>query len=162
MPGTEEVRLHAGGWLGPADREFFETERRRLAAAGAGEAFDHVPLPDRASKVRFLHGLDVFSVPAERPDPKGLFVLEALAAGVPAVLPAHGAFPELVRETGGARLVSPGDVDALTAAIHVLLCDAGERRRLGEEGRRGVLDRCDATAAARDTLAVWQHHAGSR
>ena len=156
MPGTQDARLHAGGWLGAADRSFFETERRKLAAAGAGAAFEHVALPDRGSKVRFLHGLDVFSVPAERPEPKGLYVLEALAAGVPAVLPAHGAFPELVRETGGARLVPPGDAAALAAAIHALLRDAAERTRLGEEGRRGVRERCDATAAAQDTLDLWR------
>jgi glycosyltransferase involved in cell wall biosynthesis len=156
MPGTEDARLRAGGWLGAADRSFFESQRGKLAASAAGGAFEHVSLPDRASKIRVLHGLDVFSVPAVRPEPKGLYVLEALAAGVPAVLPAHGAFPELARESGGVSLVPPGDPDVLAASIHALLCNPRERRRLGEEGRRGVRERCDATDAARDTLALWR------
>lgn len=162
LPGTEAVRLRAAGWLGARDREFFATQRRRLCEAGLGGAFEYVPLADRAAKIRFLHGVDVLSVPTTYPEPKGLFALEALAAGVPAVLPDQGCFPEMVRETGGARLVPPGDDEALAGAIHQLLLDPSERRRLGDEGRRGVRERCDAVAAARDTLDVWKSFVSPR
>jgi glycosyltransferase involved in cell wall biosynthesis len=156
LPGTADVRLRAGGWLGARDRPFFEAQLRKLADAGLSDAFDHVPLPDRAAKIGFLHSLDVFSVPATHPEPKGLFVLEALAAGLPVVLPDHGCFPELTRKTGGARLVPAGNVEALALALHALLRDPGERRRLGEEGRRRVCAGCDAVSAARDTLSLWE------
>jgi glycosyltransferase involved in cell wall biosynthesis len=156
MPGTEGAHLCVGGWLGARDRPFFEAQRRKLVAAGAGDAFGRVDLPDRAAKIRFLHGLDVFSVPTAHREPKGLFALEALAAGVPAVLPDHGCFPELVRETGGVRLVPPGNVDALADTLHALLTDPAERRRLGEEGRHRVRAGCDAIGTAGDTLALWQ------
>lgn len=156
LPGTGDVRLRAGGWLGAGDRPFFELQRQKLADAGLSDSFDHVGLPDRAAKIRFLHSLDVFSVPTTHPEPKGLFALEALAAGLPVVLPNHGCFHEMTRETGGARLVPPGDVEALAATLHALLQDAGERRRLGEEGRRRVCAGCDAVGAARDTLSLWK------
>ena len=46
--------------------------------------------------IDFLSSIHVLSVPTSYKDPKGRFVLEALAHGVPVVQPAHGAFPELV------------------------------------------------------------------
>ena len=159
MPGTEDARLRAAGWLGQSDMAFFEEQRRKLAAAGALEAFEHVDVPDREDKIRFLHGLDVLSVPTIYREPKGIYVLEALAAGVPAVVPAHGAFPELLEGTGGGRLVPPGDPERLGAALHGLLLDPAARTRLGEEGQGRVRERFDAESMARRTLEVWQDYA---
>lgn len=153
-PGMSRARLRAAGWLGAGDVPFYERQLARLAAAGA--RFERVELPDRDAKIRFLRGIDVFTVPTVYEEPKGIPVLEALAAGVPVVQPAHGAFPELLRSTGGGRLVPPGDADALVDALHALLADPAERGRLGDEGRRGVAARHDARAMARRTLDVWR------
>ena len=64
---------------------------------------------DRLEKVRFLARADVFSMPAPYKEPKGFTILEAMAAGVPVVQPAHGAFTEMVQKTGGGLLVKPDD-----------------------------------------------------
>lgn len=157
MPGMEDARLKVGGWLGALDRPFFEAQQRKITDAGLGSVFQHTPdLPDRASKISFLHEIDVFSVPTVYRDPKGLFALEALAAGVPVVLPAHGAFPELVAQSGGARLVPPNDPEALAKELHALLTHPDERQRLGLEGQRRVCEGLSSEAAARATLEVWQ------
>ena len=50
---------------------------------------------------RFLQSLDVMSVPATYAEPKGIFLLEAMANGVPVVQPRRGAFPEIIEKTGG-------------------------------------------------------------
>ena len=54
------------------------------------------------SKIAFLQSLDVLSVPATYAEPKGIFLLEAMATGVPVVQPRRGAFPEII-ETNGRR-----------------------------------------------------------
>ena len=159
MPGTEGARLRAAGWLGRTDLAFFEEQRRKLAAAGALGVFEHADVPDRESKIRFLHGLDVLSVPTIYREPKGIYVLEALAAGVPVVVPAHGAFPELLEGTGGGRLVEPGDPERLAVALHELLLDPAARAQLAADGQRRVHERFDAEAMARRTLDVWSEYA---
>ena len=98
LPGMEAVRLRVAGWLGASDREFFEQQRRRLRESGAGDAFERVDLPGRSSKLRFLSEIDLLSVPTAFREPKGIYVLEALAARVPVVLPNHGAFPEMLED----------------------------------------------------------------
>ena len=104
-------RLHASGWLGDNNRPYFDEQRRKLAAAGLAGEFTHVECPTHDDKVRFLHAIDVLSVPTTYREPKGLYVLEALANGVPVVQPRHGSFPELIEATGGGLLVSPNDAD---------------------------------------------------
>jgi glycosyltransferase involved in cell wall biosynthesis len=64
----------------------------------------------------------------------GLPLLEAMARGVPAVVGAAGALPELA--LGAAIAVEPDDVDAIAGAMERLLSDAELRQKLGEEGKR--------------------------
>ena len=52
-----------------------------------------------------------------------MFLLEAMAAGVPVVQPRRGAFTEIVEQTGGGLLVRPDNEDALAEA-HATVCGA--------------------------------------
>ncbi len=81
----------------------------------------------------------------------GLPLLEAMSRGVPAVVGAAGALPELA--LGAAIAVKPDDVDAIAGALERLLSDAQLRQKLGEEGRRRATD-FTWDRAAEQTLAV--------
>src|SRR5262249_41030309 len=111
--GTRPCRLHISGWLGENYRPYLDRVRQRLQEAGLAEQVQYMDSPDLASKLRFLQGLDVLSVPTAYREPKGLYALEALAHGVPVVQPRHGSFPELIEATGGGLLVKPNDAEAL-------------------------------------------------
>lgn len=156
MPGTAGVKLHASGWLGGNQRAFYDAQVKRLADAGLLNDFEHLECPDHASKVRFLHAIDVLSVPTTYHEPKGLYVLEALANGVPVVQPRHGSFPELVEQTGGGLLVDPGNAEALAQAWLELKNDRRRASELGERGRAAVWERFTAARMAEETLKVYQ------
>ncbi|TNC28616.1 glycosyltransferase [Amycolatopsis alkalitolerans] len=64
----------------------------------------------------------------------GLVVVEAMAAGVPAVAPAHGAFPELIEPEATGLLHAPGDASSLAAALRRIVAPAWNRE-LGETAR---------------------------
>jgi glycosyltransferase involved in cell wall biosynthesis len=153
VPG---LKLRVGGNCGPLDEEFVNTLRRQLEAAGLRQDTEFCPNLDRAAKVEFLRSLSVFSVPALYGEAFGLYLLEALAAGVPLVQPRSGAFPELIEATGGGILCAPGDAQALADAIEGLLLEPARARALAERGQRAVFEKFSAEAMARGIIAAVQ------
>ena len=151
VPG---VRLRIAGAMTGADRRYVDAQRRRLAAAGCADAAEFHPNLDRARKLEFLRGLSALSVPATYGEAFGLYVVEALAVGVPVVQPRHGAFPEVIGRTGGGLLCEPEPPAALADALEQLLRDPALARRLGEAGRTAVRSQFTAAAMAAGVESV--------
>ena len=158
MPGTSSCRLRISGWLGENNKKYFEEQKTKLREANLLEHFEHVESPNHAGKVRFLQSLDVLSVPTTYHEPKGLYVLEAWASGVPVVQPRHGSFPELIESTGGGRLVEPNAPFALAQELRQMMEQPDERRRMGRLGHDAVHQRFDAATMARATLQVYERY----
>jgi glycosyltransferase involved in cell wall biosynthesis len=156
LGGAGRVRLHVAGYLPPQHRRYLRDVERQLRGWGLAGDYHYAGEVTREEKIAFLAGLDLLAVGTVYPEPKGLYVLEALANGVPVVAPRHGAFPELLADTGGGVLVAPGDPAALAAALAELLRDPGRRERLGRAGREAVYARYGDEAMAAATLALYQ------
>jgi glycosyltransferase involved in cell wall biosynthesis len=152
------ARLKVSGWLGANHRRFFENEIRKLQAANLLSDFEHVECPSHQEKVRFLQSIDVFSVPTIYREPKGLYILEAWANGLPVVQPRHGAFPELIEATGAGVLVEPGQPEQLAEELHHLLQDPNRRYELGQAGATAVRDRFTAATMAKHTITLLEQH----
>jgi glycosyltransferase involved in cell wall biosynthesis len=112
-----DAALRAGTGLqlaGPiADQAYFEVEIRPRLALDGIEYRGHLT---HAELVQFLGTASVALVTPCWDEPYGLVVAEALACGTPVCGFARGALPELLPEDCG-RLVAPGDVEALAAAL---------------------------------------------
>jgi glycosyltransferase involved in cell wall biosynthesis len=146
------LKLHLGGGCGPGDEPFVKQLRQRLASAGfIGETMFAANL-SRAEKIAFLESLTVFSVPAHYGEAFGLYVLEAMAAGVPVVQPETAAFPELIAATGGGRLCAANSPTALADALEALLLDPAGARAMGEAGRQAVRSRFTVEAMADEVV----------
>jgi glycosyltransferase involved in cell wall biosynthesis len=151
---VKNLKLRVGGSCGPADEVVVNELRGRLGKAGVAGDVEFAPNLSRAAKLDFLRGLAVFSVPAAYNEAFGLYVIEALASGVPVVQPAHSAFPEIIQATGGGVLCDANDVNSLAGAIESLLLDPARARALGEAGRRAVAAKFSAEAMARQVAAL--------
>ena len=158
MPDTEDARLHVAGWLGESDKKYLEQLQAKIGEAGDEGHTTFQFAVDASAKRSFYESIDVLSVPTVYREPKGRYVLEAMASGVPVVQPDHGAFPELLKDTGGGRLVPPENPQRLAEVLHELLTQPAERRRLGEAGREAVLQRHSDSAAARAVLDVFSQY----
>ena len=137
-PDVPETRLVAGGYLLEENREYLVGCQRRMRDWGLDGHFTYAGAPDREGKIALLRSFDVFSVPTTYADPKGLFLLEAMANGLPVVQPRHGAFPEIIDRTGGGVLVQPEAPDALADALFQLLTDRPKAAALGRAAADGV------------------------
>jgi glycosyltransferase involved in cell wall biosynthesis len=142
------ARLVAAGYLAPEHRPYLEEIRRKMREWGLEKEFEYRGEVDRAQKTAFLQSIDVFSVPAVYEEPKGLFLLEALANGVPVVQPKRGAFPEILDKTGGGLIVPSGDSSALADAWLDLWRDPEKAFALGRAGAQGVREHYDVGVMA--------------
>ena len=102
----------------------------------------------------------MLSVPTVYREPKGLYVLEALANGIPVVQPRHGAFPELIESTGGGLLVEPGNAEELADALETLMHDAERRIELATTGRANVHSAYNEQTMAEATLQLFNTSIG--
>jgi glycosyltransferase involved in cell wall biosynthesis len=164
--GLPASRLVAAGYLAPKDRPYFANVETTLGAAGLADEFTYFGTVDRERKIQFLQGLDLLSVPSPYHEPKGLYLLEAMACGVPVVQPNHGAFPEVIERTGGgllARSERPADI---AEAILELWRDRQHIVTLGMRGAHGVRAHYTIDHMAERALGVYRelvdNRAGSR
>jgi len=153
--GFDAARLEVGGYLAPEHQPYLEQIQRRLRDAGLHDEFAYHGALDRKAKIAFLRRLDVFSVPSPHVEAKGLYVLEALANGVPCVEPRHGAFPEILQKTGGGVLFTPDDPVELADQILRLATNPQHAARLGQEGAAGVRRHFSSARMAERTLEVY-------
>jgi glycosyltransferase involved in cell wall biosynthesis len=155
MPGVDSARLHVAGYLAPDQQKYLQDAERQLALAGLGGEFQYRGALDRDRKIDFLRSLDVFSVPTKYVEPKGLFLLEAMACGVPVVQPRHGAFPEMLDKTRGGILVDPDDVASLAEGLYSLWKNPAKRLELGHNGFDGVREHYSISKSADRMLEVY-------
>ncbi len=123
--------LLLGDWesadpMPPDMRGFLDTDNRIL---WPGHVLDVAP---------YYHLLDVVCLPSQG---EGFppVLLEAQAAARPVVATAVTGCSDAVEHGVTGLLVPPGDLDALTGALELLLSDPAQARRLGEAGRERVL-----------------------
>jgi glycosyltransferase involved in cell wall biosynthesis len=130
-----DVELRAAGAEIDAEQAYLKSCHRLAAELGVAERFVWLGQVDRPGKIELLESIDLFAMPTVHPEAKGIPVLEAFAAGVPAVAPAHGTFPEYL-QPGTLQATGlthrPGDAADLAAKIALLLNDVARCQQLGE------------------------------
>jgi glycosyltransferase involved in cell wall biosynthesis len=155
-PAVPPFRVRAGGYLGRLNRPYLETILERTRGWRRPGAFEYLGELTRAEKIAFLQSLDVMSLPTVYRESKGLAVFEALANAVPVVLPEHGAFPEVVKATGGGLVHRADDPAALAGALRRLLVEPALGRELGLRGQQAVRREFTAARMAERTLALYR------
>jgi glycosyltransferase involved in cell wall biosynthesis len=149
------LRLHIGGGCGPSDEPIVHKQKEKLSRAGVAQDVKWFPNVTREEKIRFMQSLDVFCTPALYGEAFGLYVIEAMAAGVPVVQPRHAAFPEIIEATGGGLIAEP-NASSLASSIEELLLDPHRARQLGQQGQRAVHERFNVARMATETAAVFE------
>lgn len=151
---VQALRLHISGGRSQADEPFIRKMCGRLAQARSlDDVAFHTDFSFEARQ-EFLRGLTVLAVPEKTPVAYGLYVLEALACGVPVVEPAIGVFPEILAHTGGGVLYQDNTGEGLAVAMEPLLLEPIKARDLGLRGRQGLLKHYDVNRTAEQMIAL--------
>jgi glycosyltransferase involved in cell wall biosynthesis len=110
----------------------------------------------------FFKSLTVLSVPVLKGEAFGLYQIEALASGVPLVQPDLGAFPEIIRASGGGVIYSPNTAEALAHKLKEVLSDQEELRKMSVSGRKAVEDKFNCSRLTQNMIDIYQQITSSR
>lgn len=155
--GLPASRLEAAGYLAPEHRAYLTGIEARVRESGLEKEFRYHGALERVEKIAFLRSIDVLSVPSPYAEPKGLYLLEAMASGVPVVSPRHGAFPEMLERTGGGLLFEPNDPSGLADQVLALANDPARAGEMGRRGADGVRRHYTVARMAERALEVYAH-----
>jgi glycosyltransferase involved in cell wall biosynthesis len=151
-----EVCLHCIGAMTSADERYVHTLQDKLYWNGLVGTYNFSPNVSREEKIAALQTLTLLTTPTTYGESFGLFVLEAMAAGVPVVQPRTAAFPEIVEQTGGGILFDEITPSGLADAWESLLGDPARARELGRRGRASVERDYSIERLATNLLALAQ------
>ncbi len=151
------ARLEAAGYMAPEHARHLKDIEKQMKEAGLASEFHYHGVLDRQEKIAFLQRLDLLSVPATYDEPKGMFLLEAMACGVPVVQPNRGAFLEIVEKTGGGLLVEPDDPESLAEGLLRIYRDPLLAEKLARSGIEGVRKHYSVSRMADCTLEVYEN-----
>ena len=149
------ARLEVAGYLAPEHKRYLSDIEHKMKDCGLASEFHYRGVLDREEKIAFLQKLDVLSVPATYDEPKGMFLLEAMACGVPVVQPKRGAFPEIIEKTGGGLLVED-DPQSLAEGILRIYRDPALAEKLGQSGFQKVREHYSVARMADRALEVYE------
>lgn len=159
-----ETRLDAAGYLAPEHQPYLDGIERQMREWGFGEEFRYHGVLDREQKIAFLEELDILSIPAIYDDPKGLSLLESMAAGTPVLVPRRGTYTEIVERTQGGPLLDSGkenvSVEHLAEALRELVSDDGLREMLGRKAFESVRVQYGARRMAEKAAGIYASLAG--
>ena len=127
---------------------------RQLAAGAPGRVRFVTRFVDEAEIPPIFRRADLVVLPYLDAEHSGV-LYTGLAFGKPLLLSAVGGFPE-VAATGAARLVPPGDVGALAAALSELVADDSAREELAAAARAAAAGPFSWDEAARLTLDLYR------
>ena len=160
-PRFASLQLRALGGATQDDAPLLSRLQQKLQQAGALDDACFLKEFDRPARARFLSGLSLMSVPSLQGEAFGMYQIEALASGVPVVQPALGAFPEVIKLTGGGVTYTPNTAEALAKAMTPLLLDPDRRSALARQGLDSVQRAFTMKTMATKTAAAYEEIRGA-
>ena len=138
QPDMLDVELHITGGSTGDDRNFIRELKKKLHREKLSEAVRFHENFDEEGLKEFLGNVSLLSVPVRKGEAFGIYLLEAMASGVPVVQPALGAFPEIVNLSGGGLTFEPNTPSVLAETLRKLLSDTPNLDAMAHQARKGV------------------------
>jgi len=159
-PKYSKVKLKITGGKTHDDHFFIKTQKWMISEHGLENDVYWVEEFEGEERQKFFDSVRLMSVPVLKGEAFGLYQLEAMAAGIPMVQPAVGAFPEVIRISGGGITYYPHEdqqfTQALADVLASLILNDEKLMELSVAGLAGVKQHFDIHAQARKMVAVYE------
>jgi glycosyltransferase involved in cell wall biosynthesis len=154
MRSDNHIRAVVVGDQSDGGERYYRRVQRLAADSGLGSRFAFTGFQQDVEG--HYAAMDIVVHASITPEPFGMVVPEAMAAGKPVIASAAGGPCEVIEPGVTGLLTPPGDVAALAAAMLALAADPAARRRFGEAGRAAARARFGIAANAARVEAVYR------
>ena len=138
-PENASVKLIITGGSTGDDQEFMKGIRNKISKAGITEDIVFHKDFENEGRHEFFSKVSLISVPVLEGEAFGMYLLEAMASGVPVVQPALGAFPEIVGLSEGGIIYQPNEPEELANALEDLYLNPEKLSSLSKSARNGII-----------------------
>ena len=155
-PGFEDVKLIATGGSTGDDAKFNKEQKRKLKENNLQDAFEILPDFEGKEVNDFFKKVQLVSVPVRIGEAFGMYLLEAMASGVPVVQPALGAFPEIIEISGGGVTYMPNTPQKLAETWAGLLSDQDQLEILSQAGYEGTRKKFNIHSHTKEIITLYE------
>ena len=156
-PDYIAVKLKITGGKTGDDLHFIREQKQKIAKAGLENDVFWTEEFEGEERQKFFDSVRLISVPVLIGEAFGLYMLEAMASGIPMVQPALGAFPEVIGISGGGVVYGDNKPELLAQALGELIFDDVRLLELSAAGIDGVKAHFDIHAQAQKMVAVYEN-----
>lgn len=155
-----DVKLRVAGKVLHPD--YWTSVQKKVRSYGLQSSVEYLGEVDFDQKLDFFRNIGVFCVPSRIAESRGMAVMEAMAAGAPAVVPDTGIYPEMIRSTGGGLLFASGDVNALANSIAAILDSIERASNLSRAAADGIAQHFSAEQMVSEVAAIFEELLGRK
>lgn len=156
MPGNKDSKLLlTGGYTGD-DSHFIAEQKRKIHQAELTDQVLFIHNFSAEKRNAFFEQVTLLTVPVRHGEAFGIYLTEAMAAGIPIVQPALGAFPEIVSGSGGGVIYENNTPQALARTLHALLADKKILRTLSAQARQSIEKTFNIHALSKEMASIYQ------
>jgi glycosyltransferase involved in cell wall biosynthesis len=137
-PEFESVKLKITGGKTGDDIHFIKEQKQKIVKAALESDVFWVEEFEGEERQKFFDSVRLISVPVLNGEAFGLYMLEAMASGIPMVQPALGAFPEVISLSGGGVVYGENKPERLARALGNLILNDEKLQELSLAGIAGV------------------------
>jgi len=155
-PKYASVQLKITGGKTGDDLTFIKELKKKITKAKLNGDVFWVDEFEGDERQKFFDSVRLISVPVLNGEAFGLYMLEAMASGIPMVQPALGAFPEVIEISGGGVIYGENKPEFLAKTLAELIFDDVRLQELSTNGIVGVKAYFDIHAQAKKMVAVYE------
>ncbi|MFA6127934.1 MAG: glycosyltransferase family 4 protein [Bacteroidales bacterium] len=154
--GYEDVKLILTGGSTGDDKHYISKLKKRINECGLEGRVEFQEDFEEEGRKEFFRKVSVVSVPVRIGEAFGLYLLESMASGVPVVQPALGAFPEIIKKSGGGLVYEPNQPVVLSDSLARILSEPHLLGSLSQSGYEGVHKYFDIFNHARELVNAYE------
>ncbi len=156
QPGFEDVRLLLTGGQTNDDKAFLKEQKHKIEQSGLRTHVEFISDFDPSARDAFFKRIMLLSVPVRKGEAFGIYLTEAMAAGIPIVQPPLGAFPEIIEKSGGGMTYRENTPEELAKTLRELFSKQESLTQLSRNARQSVEKTFNVHELTREMTRIYQ------